>query len=117
MAQPAKKRTYTMEINTNKKVASAETRSPEVHQTSAIRDAELRATVERVKNQSVETSEVLARIQPPADSIELSSGLSPTGETDRSARIAELRSAVEDGSLFDNERLERAATRLLSDQR
>ncbi len=106
----------TMEFNTNKKVDLTETRFVEVRRASEMRGAELKATVERVKNRSEENAEVLARIQAPTDSIEISAGLGEAGDAGRSERIAELRSAVEDGSLFNQDRLERAASRLLSDR-
>lgn len=105
-----------MEFNTNKKLAQNDSRFSEVQRASEKRNAELEATVERVKNQSEDTSEAIARFQPSADSIEISSSLAGADEADRTGRIAELRAAVEDGTLFDRERLERAATRLLSDR-
>ena len=52
------------------------------------------------------------------DSIELSEGAKSFVEeasSGRSERIAQLRAAVEDGTLFDRDRLARAAERLLSD--
>ncbi len=105
-----------MEFNTNKKVDQTDARYIEIRRASETRGAELKATVERVKNRSEETSEALSQIQSTTDSIEISASLSEAGEIDRSGRIAELRAAVEDGSLFDQERLERAATQLLSDR-
>ena len=105
-----------MELNRNKKVALNEKHFMEIRRASELRGAELKATVERVKNHSEETAEVHSQIQTPTDSIEISSGLSEAREASQSERIAELRAAVEDGSLFDQERLERAATQLLSDR-
>ena len=105
-----------MEFNTNNRLAQNESRFSEAQRASGRRNAELEATAERVRGLSEDASGVIGRIQPSADSIEISSSLAGADETDRSGRIAELRAAVEDGSLFDHERLERAATRLLSDR-
>ena len=105
-----------MEFNANKKVDLSETRFNDIRRASESRGAELEAAVERVKNRSENDAEALARIQPTADSIEISPSLSGASETDRAGRISELRAAVEDGSLFDQERLERAATRMLSER-
>jgi anti-sigma28 factor (negative regulator of flagellin synthesis) len=105
-----------MEFNTNKKVDLSETRFAEVRRAREMRSAELEETIERVKSRSAADAEALARMQAPTDSIEISVGHGEADEAGRSERISELRAAVEDGSLFNQERLERAATRLLSDR-
>lgn len=81
-------------------------------------NADLRDTVERVREGVEERLEQTERLGKGLDSIELSDGARNFVEdarSGRSERIAELRAAVEDGSLFDRDRLARAAERLLSD--
>ncbi|MFT5733824.1 MAG: hypothetical protein ACJAZN_002377 [Planctomycetota bacterium] len=102
-----------MELSSNKNVDLKHSRYPEVLQAAETSSAELKATVERAQSSAEENAESLARLKTRTDTIELSTGAT-VFEADRSERIAELRASVEDGSLFDRERLERAAERLLS---
>lgn len=110
-----------MEVNSNKKADLKDAHYPEVRRATETKGAELKATVERVQSTAEENAEVLARLSTRTDSIELSAGAASLEEAseapeqaDHSERIAELRASVEDGSLFDRGRLERAAERLLS---
>lgn len=104
-----------MELNRNKKAALNETRFRDIRRATENQSAELDATVKRVQSSAEENTEALSRLNTRTDSIELSSTVSASesNAADRSERIAELRSAVEDGSLFNAERLGRAAERLL----
>lgn len=92
-------------------------RYAEVKRASESRNAEIQETVDNV-TRTVETQrENASRISRKNDSIELSSGARQSTnveETAREARVAELRAAREDGSLFDRDRLARAAERLLA---
>lgn len=105
-----------MELNGNKKTTPVDAHYREVRQATESRSAQLRETVERVQSTTEENQEVLERLKSRTDSIEIGAGAADA--TDRtpetSERIAELRAAVEDGSLFDRDRLARAAEKLLS---
>ncbi|MDG1049204.1 MAG: flagellar biosynthesis anti-sigma factor FlgM [Planctomycetota bacterium] len=93
-------------------------RYPAIRQATETRNAELQETVDRVKRGVREQTAQADQLGKSLDSIELSAGAKSFVEeasSGRSERIAQLRSAVEDGSLFDRGRLARAAERLLSD--
>ncbi|QDV05045.1 hypothetical protein Poly30_05400 [Planctomycetes bacterium Poly30] len=110
-----------MELNGNKKADPKDSHYSVVRRATETRNAVLKATVELVQTTAQQNADVLARLSTRTDSIELSAGAASLDEPqeapqaeDRSGRIAELKAAVEDGSLFDQARLERAAERLLT---
>lgn len=105
-----------MELNGNKKPEPIDSRYREVRQATESRSAQLKETVERVQSTTQENQEVLERLKSRTDVIEISSRGTAEAPNlaDRSERIAELRASVEDGSLFDRDRLARAAEKLLS---
>ncbi|MGD2016705.1 MAG: flagellar biosynthesis anti-sigma factor FlgM [Planctomycetota bacterium] len=93
-------------------------RYADIRQVTESRNEELRETVDRVRKGVEERQEQTERLGKSLDSIELSESARSFVEeasSGRSERLAELRAAVEDGSLFDHDRLARAAERLLSD--
>ena len=106
----------TMELK-NDRIGQSGDRYSEIKRASESRNAEIRETVDRVTRSVDEQRERAVQIRRDSDSIELSStgrGIADSGEIAREARVAELRAAAEDGSLFNRDRLARAAERLLS---
>ena len=94
-------------------------RYADIRQVTESRNAELRETVERVRAGVEERREQAERLGKNVDSIELSEAAKNVVEdatADRKERIEELRAAAQDGSLFDRDRLARAAERLLTDE-
>ncbi|MEM6675211.1 MAG: hypothetical protein AAF726_20350 [Planctomycetota bacterium] len=92
-------------------------RYAELRQVTETRNAELRETVERVRESAAQRREQAERLGRAIDSIELSDAASSATEAaalDREERVEQLRAASQDGSLFDRDRLARAAERLLS---
>ena len=107
-----------MELNSNKKAELPVSRFADIQRASETRNAELRETVERVQNASTEQREHAEAIAKRSDSIDLSDAareLIKEGDDARESRIDDLRKAANDGTLFDRDRLERAATRLLGE--
>lgn len=111
-----------MELNQSKNSADVPLgRFADIQQASERRSAELRETVERVqdaRSEREESAEALKRRNAETDRIDLSEAArafsQPVAEDSaRQSRIDELRAAAEDGSLFDSDRLARAAERLL----
>jgi anti-sigma28 factor (negative regulator of flagellin synthesis) len=93
-------------------------RYADIRQVTESRNAELQKTVDRVRKSVEERQEQTEQLGKSLDSIELSEGAKNFVEeasSGRSERIAQLRAAAEDGTLFDRDRLARAAERLLSD--
>jgi len=104
-----------MELN-NKKAELPVSRFADVQRVSEMRNAELRETVERVQHTSTEQREHAEAISKRSDSIDLSVAareLIKENGASREERLDELRKAVNDGTLFDRDRLEKAAERLL----
>lgn len=104
-----------MDLNHNR-VDLDRNRYPEVKRASDRRNAEIKDTVQRVQQSVAEHSARAARLAESTDSIELSrAAREATGgdATLREERVEKLRTAAEDGSLFDRDRLARAAERLL----
>jgi len=111
-----------MELNQSKNSADVPAgRFADIQQASERRSAELKATVERVheaRSEREESAEELRRRNADSDRIDLSEAAralsQPAAEdSSRQSRVDELRAAAEDGSLFDRDRLARAAERLL----
>ena len=105
-----------MELNSNKKAELPASRFADIQRASETRNAELRETVERVQNTSTEQRRQAEEISRRSDSIDLSDAareLIKENDSAREERIEELRKAANDGSLFDRDRLEKAAERLL----
>lgn len=116
-----------MELNQSKQ-SSAEVpahRFADIQQATERRNAELRATVERVQDASSERRE---RAEEMADNrraqgrdrIDLSGAARAFTRdvedgAERAERLEELKAAAKDGSLFDRDRLARAAERLLAE--
>lgn len=106
-----------MEVNGKRQAELKDARYVEVKRASEARAAEIDATIERVHATSKENAEAVARLALRADSIELSDAAESAASEDlglSADRIKELRAAVEDGSLFDRDRIARAAENLLS---
>ncbi len=105
-----------MELNHNR-VGLNRSRYPEVQRASDARTAEIRETVDRVQRSVSEQTEQASRLTDSSDSIELSiaaRGFNGEDGAVRQERIDELRAAAADGSLFNHDRLARAAERLLT---
>lgn len=93
-------------------------RYADIRQVNETRNAELRETVERVRDGVEERREQAERLGKNVDSIELSDAAKNVVEEAterRNERLEELRAAAQDGSLFDRDRLARAAENLLGD--
>ena len=106
-----------MELNNDKRTELPHNRFADIRHASEAKNAELRETVERVRDAAAETRERGADAK--TDSIELSDAARLTveaGDAAREARLEELRAATADGSLFNQDRLARAASRLLAGQ-
>lgn len=107
-----------MELNNNKKAEIPSGRITDMKKASEARNAELRQTVERVRDSSSQIEEQSRAIGRHSDSIELSAGASRGIATEsdaaREVRLQELKEAAADGSLFNRDRLARAAERLLA---
>ncbi len=106
-----------MELNSNKKAELPASRFADIQRASETRSAEIRETVDRVQTTSSEQRERTEEISKRSDSIDLSDAareLIKENDTAREERIEELRKAVGDGTLFNRDRLEKAAERLLS---
>lgn len=121
-----------MELNQSKGSADIPAgKFADLQRATEARTAEIRTTVERTREARAKAEQRSDEIRlsteersagaSGGDSIQLSGAASAlaggkadaTDDAERSARIEELRSAVEDGSLFDRDRLARAAERLL----
>lgn len=105
-----------MELNNNKKAELPTGRFADIQRASDLRNSELRETVERVQGTSTEQRERAEAISKQSDSIELSEAardLIKENDGARQERIEELRKAAGDGTLFNRDRLAKAAERLL----
>lgn len=108
-----------MELNNNKKTGLSARRFADLQNVGEARSAELRRTVERSREGTEEIRERSEALGAKNDSIELSgAALGELSEADRAreARLEELKQAVADGSLFDRDRLAKAAERLLASE-
>lgn len=105
-----------MELNNNKKAELPIGRFADIQRASELRNSELRETVERAQTGSTEQRERAESIAKQSDSIDLSDAareLIQENDFDRQERLEELRKAVGDGTLFNRDRLAKAAERLL----
>lgn len=106
-----------MELNNNKRVDSSQSRFSELQRGSEARNNELRDTVERVQSAASEIRERSESLGRRNDTIELSDAARKgveAGDKARKEHIDGLRAAAADGSLFNHDRLARAAERLLT---
>ena len=93
-------------------------RYADIKQVTETRNAELRETVDRVRDGVEDRQEQTERLGKKFDSIELSDAarnVVDEAASNHSERLEKLRAAAQDGSLFDRDRLARAAERLLSE--
>lgn len=93
-------------------------RYADIRHVTETRNAEIRETVERVQETVEDRREQAEKIGKNIDEIVLSDAAKNVvdeASEQRQERIEELRSAATDGSLFDHDRLARAATRLLAE--
>ena len=108
-----------MELNNEKKTGMSARSFADIQKAGEAHSAELRRTVERSLEGSEEIREQSEALGAKIDSIELSGaalGETSAADSAREARLAELKEAVADGSLFDRDRLAKAAERLLSSE-
>lgn len=108
-----------MELNNNKKTELPASRFADIQRASETRNAELRRTVERVRDASSEMRERSEDLGRKIDSIDLSGAArGVVNETDEAhaARLERLKEAAADGSLFNRDRLAKAAERLLASE-
>lgn len=106
-----------MELNNEKKAGMSAKRFADVQRAGEAHSAELRRTVERAREGSEEIRERSEALGAKNDSIELSGaalGEQRAADQAREARLEQLKGAVADGSLFDRDRLAKAAERLLA---
>ena len=104
--------------NTQNSDLSPANRYADIRHVTETRNAEIRETVERVHKTVEDREDQAERLGKKVDSIELSDGAREVVEeasVDRKERLRALRAAAQDGSLFDHDRLARAAERLLSE--
>ena len=108
-----------MELRNNQNAdLSPASRYADIRHVTETRNAEIRETVELVHKTVEDRREQAEKIGKKADSIELSDAAKDVVDdttADREERIEELRDAARDGSLFDRDRLARAAERLLGE--